>query len=158
MIIIINKALLQLIQPYNYPVGVNIIFPILNEKRETSTPRKLANLSYPKAPILSTESPHDLNFYKLNRILNVCCIKSKFSQWGAWVAQVVRCLMISAQSMISRFLRLSPESGSVLSTDPAWDSLSPFPTAPPHPLKINKSTLKQNFKFSQRILLIRENQ
>ena len=47
--------------------------------------------------------------------------------WGAWVAQSVKHLTL-AQVMISRFVGLSPTSGSVLtaqSLDPASDSVSP---------------------------------
>ena len=43
--------------------------------------------------------------------------------WGAWVAQLVKCLT-SAQVMISQFIGLSPTSGSVLtaqSLEPALD-------------------------------------
>ena len=46
---------------------------------------------------------------------------------GAWVVQSVKCLA-SAQVMISRFVGLSPASGSVLtawSLEPALDSVSP---------------------------------
>ena len=52
---------------------------------------------------------------------------------GAWVAQSVKRLT-SAQVMISRFVSLSPVSGSVLtaqSPEPASDSVSPSLSAPP---------------------------
>ena len=38
--------------------------------------------------------------------------------WGAWVAQLIEHLT-SAQVMISRFVSLSPISGSAVSTEPA---------------------------------------
>ena len=53
--------------------------------------------------------------------------------WGAWVAQSVK-RPTSAQVMISRFVSSSPMSGSVLtaqSLEPASDSVSPSPSAPP---------------------------
>ena len=53
--------------------------------------------------------------------------------WGTLVAQLVECLT-SAQVMISRFMGWSPTSGSVLtgqSLEPASDSVSPSPSAPP---------------------------
>ena len=46
--------------------------------------------------------------------------------WGAWVAQLVKC-MTSARVMISWFMSSSPVSGSVLtaqSLEPASDSVS----------------------------------
>ena len=52
---------------------------------------------------------------------------------GAWVAQSVERLTL-AQVMISRFVSLSPTSGSVLtaqSLEPASDSVSPSLSAPP---------------------------
>ena len=52
---------------------------------------------------------------------------------GTWVAQSVKC-PTSAQAMISRFVGSSPTSGSVLtaqSLEPASDSVSPLPSAPP---------------------------
>ena len=52
---------------------------------------------------------------------------------GAWVAQSVKPLT-SAQVMISRFVSLSAESGSVLtaqSLEPASGSVSPSLSAPP---------------------------
>ena len=52
---------------------------------------------------------------------------------GAWVAQSVK-RPTSAQVKISRFMGLSPTSGSVLtarSLDPAFDSVSPSLSAPP---------------------------
>ena len=52
---------------------------------------------------------------------------------GAWVVQSVECLT-SAAVMISRFVGLSPVSGSVLtvqSLEPASDSVSPSLSAPP---------------------------
>ena len=51
---------------------------------------------------------------------------------GGWVAQSVK-LPTSAQVMMSRFMGLSPASGSVLtaqSLEPALDSVSPSPSAP----------------------------
>ena len=59
-------------------------------------------------------------------------MKYNYSQ-GAWVAQSVERLT-SAQVMISRFVGLSPASGSVLpaqSLEPASDSVSPSLSAPP---------------------------
>ena len=53
--------------------------------------------------------------------------------WGARVAQSVK-RPTSAQVMISRFVGLSPASGSVLtaqSLEPASDSVSPSLSAPP---------------------------
>ena len=58
---------------------------------------------------------------------NICSI------WGAWVAQLIRRLT-SAQVMTSRFVSLSPASGSVLtaqSLEPASDSVSRSLSAPP---------------------------
>ena len=52
---------------------------------------------------------------------------------GTWVVQAVERLT-SAQVMISRFMVLSPASGSVLtarSLEPASDSVSPSLSAPP---------------------------
>ena len=52
---------------------------------------------------------------------------------GAWVAQSVK-RPTSAQIMISRFMSLSPTSGSVLtaqSLEPALDSVCPSLSAPP---------------------------
>ena len=52
---------------------------------------------------------------------------------GTWVAQLVEQLT-SAQVMILRFVSSSPTSGSVLtaqSLEPASDSVSPSPSAPP---------------------------
>ena len=57
----------------------------------------------------------------------------KFSLRGAWVAQSVKC-PTSAPVKISRFMRSSPASGSVLtaqSLEPASDSVSPSVTALP---------------------------
>ena len=71
---------------------------------------------------------------------------------GAWVAQLVKCLT-SAPVMISRFVSLTPTSGSVLtaqSLEPALDSVSPSLSAPPLLMlsltfpKINR-TLKKLF-------------
>ena len=56
-----------------------------------------------------------------------------FMYWGAWVVQSVKCLTL-AQAMISRFVGLSPTSGSVptaQSLEPALDSVSPSLSAPP---------------------------
>ena len=53
--------------------------------------------------------------------------------WGAWVTQSVK-RPASAQVMISRFVGSSPASGSVWTAqnlEPASDSVSPSPSAPP---------------------------
>lgn len=71
---------------------------------------------------------------------------------GAWVAQPVKHLT-SAQIMISQFVSLSPESGSVLtawSLEPASDSVSLSLSAPPpvhaHTLSLSKiNKLKKIF-------------
>ena len=55
-----------------------------------------------------------------------------FKKWGAWVAQMVKCLTL-AQVMISQFMSLSPASGSVLTTqslEAALDPVSPSLSAP----------------------------
>ena len=54
-------------------------------------------------------------------------------QWGGWVAQSVG-HQTSAQVMISLFVGSSPASGSVLTAQPASDSVSPSLSATP-PLK-----------------------
>ena len=57
---------------------------------------------------------------------------SKTKSGGAWVALSVKCLT-SAQVMISRFMSLSPTSGSVLtaqSLEPASDSVFPSLSLP----------------------------
>ena len=54
-------------------------------------------------------------------------VKWQIYLWGTWVAQSSKC-PTSAQVMISRFMGLSPVSGSVLSAqslEPASDSMSP---------------------------------
>ena len=64
---------------------------------------------------------------------------------GAWVAQSVK-RPTSAQVMISRFVSLSPASGSVLtaqSLEPASDSVSPPLSAPP-PLALTLSLPLKN--------------
>ena len=56
--------------------------------------------------------------------LKVAFLYSKPLVGGAWVAQSVKC-STSAQVTISRFVRSSPLSGSVLTVGtPAWDTLS----------------------------------
>ena len=73
------------------------------------------------------------------------CLSKINKHWGAWVAQLVEC-PTSAQVMICQFVSSSPMSGSVLtaqSLEPASDSVSPTPSAPPQLvlflcLKINK--------------------
>ena len=73
----------------------------------------------------------------------------KYSQFrGAWVAQSVKHLTL-AQVMISRFVSLSPVSGSVLtaqSLEPASDSVSPSLSAPPpiRTLSLSLSLSKTN--------------
>ena len=60
--------------------------------------------------------------------------------WGAWVAQSIKHLTL-AQVMISRFMILSPVSGSVLtakSLEPASDSVSLSLSSPP-PLTLSLS-------------------
>ena len=49
---------------------------------------------------------------------------------GTWVTQSVKCLT-SAQVMISWIMSWSPSSGSVVSTEPTSDPLSPSLSAPP---------------------------
>ena len=59
-------------------------------------------------------------------------IDSKKNEWGAWMAQSVKCLTL-AQVMISQFMNSSPMSGSVLITrslEPASDSVSPSLSLP----------------------------
>ena len=58
-------------------------------------------------------------------ILNNCFIKQKWKMRAAgWLSRLSVRLLISAQVMISRFVASSPVLGSVLSVEPAWDSLS----------------------------------
>ena len=71
-------------------------------------------------------------FLSLIRSLSPFSYKNPFL-WGAWVAESVK-RPTSAQVMISRFVSLSPASGSVLtvqSLEPALDSVSPSLSAPP---------------------------
>ena len=50
----------------------------------------------------------------------------KKQTWGAWVAQLVKCLTVDFGSGHDpRVVGWSPVLGSVLGVDPAWDSLSP---------------------------------
>ena len=50
---------------------------------------------------------------------------------GTEVAQLVKCPTLDFGSGHGPgVMRSSPASGSMLNTDPAWDSLSPFPFAP----------------------------
>ena len=51
---------------------------------------------------------------------------------GAWVTQLSVQLLIFGSGHDLRVVSLSPESGSVLGTESAWDSLSPSFSAPPH--------------------------
>ena len=58
--------------------------------------------------------------------------------WGAWIAQLVKRLtLVSAQVLILGFVSLSVVSGSMA----AWDSLSPFLSAPPQLFVSLKITL-----------------
>ena len=51
----------------------------------------------------------------------------------AWVAQLVKHQTFNFNSGYDlRVMRLSPSSGSMLGTEPAWDSLLPSPSVPPH--------------------------
>ena len=75
----------------------------------------------------------------------------KYSNWGAWVTQSVKC-PTSAQVMISWFMSLSPMSDSVLtawSLEPASDSVSPSLSDPPPiqalSLSLSQKTLKKFF-------------
>ena len=47
-----------------------------------------------------------------------------------WLSRLSDQLLISAQVMISRLVRLCPMLGSALSAEPAWDSLSAHPHPP----------------------------
>ena len=70
----------------------------------------------------------------------------KFKMWGTWVVSVEP--PTSAQVMISWFVGSSPMSGSVLtaqSLEPASDSMSPSPSAPPQ-LVLCLSLSKINIK------------
>ena len=54
--------------------------------------------------------------------------------WGTWVAQLVKHPTLDFGSGHDlRVMRLSRVSGSVLGVEPAYDFLSPFPSAPPCP-------------------------
>ena len=83
--------------------------------------------------------------FTIARILKATSVSIKRQMdRGAWVAQSVKCLPL-AQVTISPFMSSSPTSGSVLiaqSLEPASDSVSPSPSAPPllmlYFLKINK--------------------
>ena len=74
-----------------------------------------------------------------------------YCYWGAYVAQWAKRLT-SAQVLISRFVSLSPTSGSVptaQSLGPAPDSMSPSLSAPPSLCSVclslkNKYTFKKN--------------
>ena len=69
-------------------------------------------------------------------------LEIKMKRWGAWGAQSVRGLIV-AQVTISRFVGLSPVSGSVLtaqSLGPASDSVSPsLCPSPAHSLSLSRS-------------------
>ena len=74
-------------------------------------------------------------------------LEFKFS-WGAWVAQLVRHLT-SAQVMTSRFVSLSPASGSVLTTqnlEPASDSVSLSLSLCPSPAHVPSVPLSLSLK------------
>ena len=73
--------------------------------------------------------------------------KLKKNSWGAWVAQLVKQLLISVQVMISQFVGLRPMSGSVLTACSLLGILSlslslslslPLPHSHFLALKINK--------------------
>jgi len=58
--------------------------------------------------------------------------KKKQNNPGAWVAQLAEHPTLDfGWGGDLRILRLSPVSGSTLSVESAWDSLSPSPSAPP---------------------------
>ena len=46
-----------------------------------------------------------------------------------WLSRLSNSLLISAQVMISTFVRQSPTLGSMLGVESAWDSVSPAPSA-----------------------------
>ena len=65
---------------------------------------------------------------------NTLIVFKKILKWGAWVAQSFKHL-ISAQVMISWFMRSSPTSALHCRQEPAWDPLSPslsLPLLHPH--------------------------
>ena len=76
--------------------------------------------------------------------------KKKATTWGPWVAQSVKRPTL-AHVMISQFMRSSPTSGSVLTTqglEPASDFVSPSLSAPP-PLALSLS-LSLSLSVSQK--------
>ena len=83
-------------------------------------------------------------------------VKKRGSDRGAWVAQSVK-HPTSAQVIISRFVGLSPTSGSVQTAQslrPVWDSVSPSLCLSPTcalslSISKNKYTLKQKQKQSE---------
>ena len=71
--------------------------------------------------------------------------------WGAWVAQLVK-HPTSAQVVISQFMGLSPESGSVLmaqSLELTSDSVSPSLSAPPLPIPCQSLSLKNKYMLKK---------
>ena len=79
-----------------------------------------------------SESPPEQRL-SFKKILFFKLKKKIFIYWGTWVAQSVE-HPTSAQVMISRFASSNPMSGSVLTArilEPASDSVSPSPSAPP---------------------------
>ena len=63
---------------------------------------------------------------------------------GHLSGSVVKCLTLDLSSGLDlEVVGSSPMLGSMLSVEPAWDSLSPSISALPTPLKINKQTLKK---------------
>ena len=66
----------------------------------------------------------------------------KSYSWGAWMAQLIKHQTLdlsSGRELTVQFAGRSPTSGSALSAEPAWDSLSPsLSDPPPLPLSLSK--------------------
>ena len=82
-------------------------------------------LLYVKGEICKLSTSYIKQWFKIrNREMYAKAFK-KCTAFSAWVAQSVKHpTLISDQVMISPFMSSSPASGSVLTVQPAWDSLS----------------------------------